>query len=82
MLESILGSSYATQTTTEYMMTALVKLTTRLAGAAQIERVRRLLEHHQTSLDVEVQQRAVEYGNLFAHDQIRRGVLTAADQAA
>jgi AP-1 complex subunit gamma-1 len=26
-------------------------------------------------LDVEVQQRAVEYGNLFAYDEIRRGVL-------
>jgi AP-1 complex subunit gamma-1 len=75
LFTSILGSSYATQTTTEYIVTALVKLTTRLTEAAQVDRVRHLLEQHQTSLDVEVQQRAVEYGNLFAHDQIRRGVL-------
>jgi AP-1 complex subunit gamma-1 len=71
----ILNSSYATQVSTEYIITALMKLTTRFSDASQIERVRRLLQSHQTSLDVEVQQRAVEYGNLFSFDQIRRGVL-------
>ncbi|KOS17330.1 AP-1 complex subunit gamma-1 [Escovopsis weberi] len=71
----ILNSSYATQVTTEYIITALMKLSTRFADPAQIERIRRLLQHHQTSLDVEVQQRAVEYSNLFSFDQIRRGVL-------
>ncbi|KAL2135360.1 hypothetical protein VTI74DRAFT_8886 [Chaetomium olivicolor] len=75
LFSTILNSSYATQVTTEYLITALVKLTTRLSDAAQIERVRRILQTHQTSLDVEVQQRAVEFGNLFAYDQIRRGVL-------
>ncbi|KAH7362907.1 AP-1 complex subunit gamma-1 [Plectosphaerella cucumerina] len=75
LFSSILNSSYGTQVTTEYIVTSLMKLTTRLADPSQIERVRRLLETHQTSLDVEVQQRAVEYGNLFSHDQIRRGVL-------
>lgn len=71
----VLNSSYATQVSTEYIITALMKLTTRFSDSAQIERVRRILQHHQTSLDVEVQQRAVEYGNLFSFDQIRRGVL-------
>ena len=75
LFSSILNSSYAGQVTTEYIVTALIKLTTRLSEPAQIERVRRLLQNHQASLDVEVQQRAVEYGNLFSHDQIRRGVL-------
>ncbi|KAK4138618.1 AP-1 complex subunit gamma-1-like protein [Trichocladium antarcticum] len=75
LFSTILNSNYATQVTTEYLITALVKLTTRLSDAAQIERVRRLLQNHQTSLDVEVQQRAVEFSNLFSHDQIRRGVL-------
>ncbi|KAK3901497.1 adaptin N terminal region-domain-containing protein [Staphylotrichum tortipilum] len=75
LFSTILNSSYATQVTTEYLITALVKLTTRLSDSAQIERVRRILQNHQTSLDVEVQQRAVEFGNLFAYDQIRRGVL-------
>lgn len=75
LFSSILNSSYATQVTTEYLITALVKLTTRLSDPAQIERVRRILQTQQTNLDVEVQQRAVEFGNLFSYDQIRRGVL-------
>ncbi|KAJ3515335.1 hypothetical protein NM208_g14976 [Fusarium decemcellulare] len=71
----ILNSAYATQVSTEYIVTALMKLTTRFSDAAQIEKIRRLLQYHQTSLDVEIQQRVVEYGNLFSFDQIRRGVL-------
>jgi AP-1 complex subunit gamma-1 len=75
LFSTILNSNYATQVATEYIVTALTKLTTRLSDPAQIERIRRLLQQNATSLDVEVQQRAVEYGNLFAYDQIRRGVL-------
>ncbi|PHH79752.1 hypothetical protein CDD80_3872 [Ophiocordyceps camponoti-rufipedis] len=75
LLALILGSSYATQVTTEYIVTALMKLTTRFSEASQVERIRRILQTHQTSLDVEVQQRAVEYGNLFSFDEVRRGVL-------
>ena len=75
LIQTILNSNYATQVSTEYIVTALTKLTTRLSDPAQIERIRRLLQQNATSLDVEVQQRAVEYGNLFAYDEIRRGVL-------
>lgn len=75
LFSTVLNSSYATQISTEYIVTALVKLTTRLSEPAQIERIRRILQTHQVSLDVEVQQRAVEYGNLFSYDDIRRGVL-------
>ncbi|KAI1336167.1 Adaptor protein complex AP-1 gamma subunit [Xylariaceae sp. FL0016] len=75
LFNTILNSSYGTQVSTEYIVTALVKLSTRFSDPTQIDRVHRLLSFHQTSLDVEVQQRAVEYGNLFAYDQIRRGVL-------
>lgn len=75
LFSTVLNSNYATQVSTEYIVTALVKLTTRLSDAAQIERVRRLLQAHQTSLDVEVQQRAVEYINLLGYEQIRNGVL-------
>ncbi|KAI1098539.1 Adaptor protein complex AP-1 gamma subunit [Jackrogersella minutella] len=75
LFTTILNSSYATQVTTEYIVTALVKLSTRLSEGAHVERVTRLLQFYQTSLDVEVQQRAVEYGNLFSYDDIRRGVL-------
>jgi AP-1 complex subunit gamma-1 len=75
LFSTILNSSYATQIATEYIITALMKLTTRLSDAAQIERIRRILQSNSDSLDVEVQQRAVEYGNLFGYDAIRKGVL-------
>ncbi|KAH7178504.1 glycosyl hydrolase family 47-domain-containing protein [Fusarium sp. MPI-SDFR-AT-0072] len=71
----ILNSAYATQVSTEYIVTALMKLTTRFSDPAQIEKIRRILQYHQTSLDIEIQQRVVEYGNLFSFDQVRRGVL-------
>lgn len=72
---TILNSSYATQSVKEYIVTALMKLSTRFSEPAQIEKIRKILASHSQSLDVEVQQRAVEYGNLFAYDEIRRGVL-------
>lgn len=75
LFSTILNSSYATQIATEYIITSLMKLTTRFTDPAQIDRIRRILQSNSASLDVEVQQRAVEYGNLFAYDAIRRGVL-------
>ncbi|KAG5926074.1 hypothetical protein E4U42_003677 [Claviceps africana] len=75
LLAMILNSSYANQVSAEYIITALMKLTTRFSDASQVERIRRILQSNQTSLDVEVQQRAVEYSNLFSFDNIRRGVL-------
>ncbi|KZF22142.1 DNA II binding protein 1 [Xylona heveae TC161] len=71
----ILNSSYSTQIVTEYIITSAMKLTTRLSDPAQIERIRRLMQTNSTNLNIEVQQRAVEYGNLFGYDQIKRGVL-------
>ena len=75
LFETILASSYSGQMITEYIIMSTMKLTTRLTEPAQIERIRRLLQTYTTDLDIEIQQRAVEYGNLFSYDQIRRGVL-------
>lgn len=75
LFTAILNSSYAGQAVKEYIITSAMKLTTRLTEPAQIERLRRLLESNNVNLDIEIQQRAVEYGNLFAYDEIRRGVL-------
>ncbi len=75
LFSSVLNSSYATQIATEYIITSLMKLTTRFTDPAQIDRIRRILQSNSASLDVEVQQRAVEYGNLFGYDSIRKGVL-------
>ncbi|KAK7184951.1 ap-1 complex subunit gamma-1 [Paraphaeosphaeria sporulosa] len=75
LFETILSSSYAGLISTQYIITASIKLTTRLNEPAQVERLRRLLQRFGTNLDIEIQQRAVEYLNLFGVDQIRRGVL-------
>ena len=75
LFSTILNSAYATQIVTEYIITSAMKLTTRLQDPSQIDRVRRMLSNRTADLSVEIQQRAVEYGNLFGYDQIRRGVL-------
>lgn len=75
LLSTILGSSYATQSVKQYIVTSAMKLSTRLSEPAQLEKLRRLLQSYQTNLDVEIQQRSVEYSNLFGYDQVRRGVL-------
>ncbi|KAI9368901.1 adaptin N terminal region-domain-containing protein [Aspergillus egyptiacus] len=75
LFDNILNSTYATQTVVEYIITASMKLTVRMSDPAQIERFRRSLHNRTADLSVEIQQRAVEYDNLFGYDTIRRGVL-------
>lgn len=72
---TILNSTYATQIVTEYIVTSSMKLTTRMSDPAQIERIRQLMASKSADLSIEIQQRAVEYGNMFGYDAIRRGVL-------
>ncbi|GAO48354.1 Adaptor protein complex AP-1 gamma subunit [Saitoella complicata NRRL Y-17804] len=75
LFETILNSTFANQLVTEYVLTAAMKLTTRITDPTQISRIRAMLAKHSGSLDVEIQQRAVEYNNLFQYDSIRQGVL-------
>ena len=75
LFETVLSSAYSTQIVAEYITTSAMKLTSRLKDPSQIDRIRRLLSNRTSDLSIEIQQRAVEYGNLFAYDDIRRGVL-------
>ena len=75
LFNTILESAYSSQIVTEYIVTSAMKLTARLKDPSQIDRIRRLLSNRTSDLSIEIQQRAVEYGNLFAYDDIRRGVL-------
>lgn len=75
LFNTILESSYASQIVTEYITTSAMKLTARMNNQSQVDRIRRLLSSRTSDLSIEIQQRAVEYGNLFAYDDIRRGVL-------
>ena len=75
LYQNILDSTYATQIVTEYIITSAMKLTTRMSDPSQVERIRRLMGSRTADLNIEIQQRAVEYGNMFGYDSIRRGVL-------
>ena len=75
LYETILNSTYANQIVTEFIVTSAMKLTTRMTDPSQVERIRRLILSRQSDLNIEIQQRAVEYGNMFGYDSIRRGVL-------
>lgn len=75
LLDTILESSYATEIVREYTVNALMKLTTRFGSTAGIDRIRRILDSKSQSLNIEVQQRVVEYGKLFGYESVRKGVL-------
>lgn len=75
LLESILLGPYANQITREYAMTALMKLSSRLSEGNAQNKIKELLLQYTVSMEVEIQQRAVEYTNLFSYDSIRPAVL-------
>ncbi|KAL0098140.1 adaptin N terminal region-domain-containing protein [Phycomyces blakesleeanus] len=75
LLESILMGPYVNQLTREYVMTALIKLSSRLNEASVQAKIKDILQRHTTSMEVEIQQRAVEYMNMFSFDDIRPAVL-------
>ncbi|KAI7885398.1 Adaptor protein complex AP-1 gamma subunit [Lichtheimia hyalospora FSU 10163] len=75
LLESILIGPYANQLTREYVLTALMKLSSRLHDAQAQQKIKALLQEHTASMEVEIQQRAVEYTHLFSFDNIRAAVL-------
>ncbi|ORY99359.1 adaptin N terminal region-domain-containing protein [Syncephalastrum racemosum] len=75
LLESILMSAYANQLIREYILTALMKLSSRLSGPDLQSSIKEILLQHTNSMEVEIQQRAVEYTHLFSFDSIRPAVL-------
>ncbi|KAI9302606.1 adaptin N terminal region-domain-containing protein [Cunninghamella echinulata] len=75
LLESILLGPYANQITREYVLTALMKLSSRLSDYTVQAKIKEILTDHTVSTEVEIQQRAVEYTNLFSFDAIRPAVL-------
>jgi AP-1 complex subunit gamma-1 len=84
LLESILRDHHAGELIKAYTITALAKLSTRLSPAIE-PRLRALVGSHRASIALELQQRAVEFGALMAHADVRPGALEhmpAPDEAA
>ncbi|THG99155.1 hypothetical protein EW026_g3143 [Hermanssonia centrifuga] len=76
LLVSTLDSPYANYLTRQFVMTAITKISARpTTSAPQQERIQTILASYTTSPELEIQQRAVEFANLFNLGEIRAGVL-------
>ncbi|XP_013012820.1 AP-1 complex subunit gamma-like 2 [Cavia porcellus] len=74
LLEKVLQSHLSLPATRGYALTALMKLSTRLQG--DINRIRQVVSIYGSCVDVELQQRAVEYNTLFQkYDHMRAAIL-------
>lgn len=75
VIEAVLASPFANDVIREYAINSLIKLSTRTTSSVVIESIRKALQLSETSLNAEVQQRAVEYTVLLGHPHVRKGVL-------
>jgi len=81
LFELVLNSPYANTLIRQYVLVATSKLSARLAEnpnastSTQQDRLAVILATFSSSLDLEIQQRAVEFGSLFEKSDIKAGVL-------
>lgn len=74
VLETLLQSHMSSPATRAYALTALMKLSTRIRD--NVDRIRKVVSIYGSCIDVELQQRAVEYNALFKkYDHMRSAVL-------
>lgn len=74
LLEKVLQSHMSLPATRGYAITALMKLSTRLQG--DNNRIRQVVSIYGSCMDIELQQRAVEYNVLFQkYDHMRAAIL-------
>ncbi|KAK4689056.1 AP-1 complex subunit gamma-1, partial [Tremellales sp. Uapishka_1] len=78
LFEMVLASPYVNTLIRQHVITALSKLSARFAELSlnsQQDRMQVILAGFSSNLEVEIQQRAVEFGSLFGKNEIRAGVL-------
>ena len=76
LLESLLGSPYVNEHIRQYVLTALAKLSSRIASdPSQVARIGQILHSFDTTVEIDVQQRAIEFGSLLTRTDVRDGVL-------
>ncbi|XP_002732837.2 AP-1 complex subunit gamma-1 [Saccoglossus kowalevskii] len=74
ILEKIIQSTVSLPITKQFVLTALMKLSTRFTVA--VEHIKKTIALYGPSLDMELQQRAVEYSKLFqSYDHMRAALL-------
>lgn len=78
LIASLLDSPYANSHIRQWVLTCLTKLAVRFAhDASQTSRIQKILARYESSVDMELQQRSVEYDALLQRGDIREGVLEA-----
>nr|XP_015223473.1 PREDICTED: AP-1 complex subunit gamma-1 [Lepisosteus oculatus] len=74
VLEGLLVSNLSAPVTRGYSLTAIMKLSTRFTSS--VNRIKKVVSIYGSSIDVELQQRAVEYNALFKkYDHMRSALL-------
>lgn len=75
-MEAVLNSPYINTLSRQFVLTAITKISSRpTTSNAQRDRICEILEGYATNPALEIQQRAVEFINLFNQTEIRAGVL-------
>ncbi|EST06595.1 Clathrin/coatomer adaptor, adaptin-like, N-terminal [Kalmanozyma brasiliensis GHG001] len=75
LLSSVLDSPYVNGLIRQFVLTSLAKLHTRLTDASQQSRIEHIIASFESSVEVEIQQRSVEFATLLKRSDIREGVL-------
>lgn len=75
LMDNILISPYTNNTIRAFVLTAVTKLATRFSDPSQQARIRGILHQFDQSIELELQQRAIEFGKLLTMDGIKTGVL-------
>lgn len=75
LLSSVLDSPYVNGHIKQFVLTSLAKLHTRLSDSAQQSRIEQIIGSFESSVEVEIQQRSVEFSSLLRRSDIREGVL-------
>ena len=75
LMEKILISPYTNNNIRGFVLTAVTKLSTRFTEGEQLRRIRNVLSSFDQSIELELQQRAIEFGKLLELDGLRSGVL-------
>lgn len=78
LISGVLDSPYATSHIRQWVLTSLAKLAVRFRhDRSQVSRIQQLLGRFETSVDMELQQRSVEFDALLNKGEISAGVLEA-----
>lgn len=81
LLETVLNSPYVNTLIRQFVLTSASKLSARLSEVSstaqntQQDRIAVILASFSSNLELEIQQRAVEFGSLFSKGDIKAGVL-------